>query len=485
MGASGGLSNGFDLREPDAEGEYAGGYGDLDVPFGASGEYSGYSPYSGSPQPYAQNAPEYVPPLTAKTPAAPPSSTGWNQPAPSYDPAADAYGSHGAGYVPPSDLSRGPASLAHAEISSSVVHAGEYVPGGSGQPLGVSAPEPLYSSEAGRAPYYWDQVERPRPVSLVARGARWAMTLALLCVSVFSFAYAGVSVYAASNLVYAPQVVATSTPADYKLAYQNISFVSRTDHVELQGWFIPGVTSKGALTDTRTIIVVHGTRENRADPGMGLLPLSAALAKHGFAVLAFDMRGSGLSQAAPLSLGYYEQRDVLGAVDFLLNGAMPYPKLGRPKVIGGWGVSMGAATLLLAAAQEPAIHAVVADSAYTDALPLLEREIPKRSGLPSWFTPGVLRAAQTLYAIDFTAVHPVDVVAKIAPRPILFIQGAADTYVPTSDMTALAQAAQQGSGAQVSTWLVPKAAHAQAYHVAGQAYVDKVVAFFTANLPVA
>jgi len=311
------------------------------------------------------------------------------------------------------------------------------------------------------------------------------MTLALLCVSVFSFAYAGVSVYAASNLVYAPQVVATSTPADYKLAYQNISFVSRTDHVELQGWFIPGVTSKGALTDTRTIIVVHGTRENRADPGMGLLPLSAALAKHGFAVLAFDMRGSGLSQAAPLSLGYYEQRDVLGAVDFLLNGAMPYPKLGRPKVIGGWGVSMGAATLLLAAAQEPAIHAVVADSAYTDALPLLEREIPKRSGLPSWFTPGVLRAAQTLYAIDFTAVHPVDVVAKIAPRPILFIQGAADTYVPTSDMTALAQAAQQGSGAQVSTWLVPKAAHAQAYHVAGQAYVDKVVAFFTANLPVA
>jgi fermentation-respiration switch protein FrsA (DUF1100 family) len=144
---------------------------------------------------------------------------------------------------------------------------------------------------------------------------------------------------------------------------------------------------------------------------------------------------------------------------------------------------MGAATLLLAAAQEPAIRAVVADSAYADALPLLEREIPKRSGLPSWFTPGVLRAAQIMYAINYSAIRPVDVIAKIAPRPILLIQGADDTYVPPSDMAALAEAASKGSGAQVESWLVPGATHVQSFHVAGKAYVDKVTAFFTTNLP--
>ena len=346
-------------------------------------------------------------------------------------------------------------------------------------------PSTSQSPNAGATPYFWDVVARPRPVSLLATLARWTITTALLFSALFSFAYAGVSVYVASNLAYAPQVVPTTTPKAYGLQYQTVEFPSRTDHIGLQGWFIPGVDPRGALTDARTIIVVHGIRANRTDPGMGLLAFSAALAKHGFAVLAFDMRGSGQSQAEPLSLGYFEQRDVLGAVDFLLNGALPFPKLGRPRVIGGWGVSMGAASLLLAAAKEPAIRAVVSDSAYTDALPLLEREIPKRSNLPSWFTPGVLRASQALYAIDFSAVRPVDVVAKIAPRPIYFIQGAADTYVPPADMTLLAQAAQRGTDARVSTWLVPNATHAQAYKVAGQKYVDNVVAFFTANLSVA
>ncbi len=359
------------------------------------------------------------------------------------------------------------------------------MPGGTGEPAWARPPEPPRSPIGAPAPYFWEIAARPRPVSRVATLARWTLTAVLLCASLLSFAYAGVSVYAASNLAYAPQVVPTSTPATYGLKYQPVKFSSRTDHVVLRGWFIPGVGPKGALTDARTIIVVHGSPDNRTDLGMGYLDLSAALAKHGFAVLTFDLRGTGQSQAEPLSMGYFEKRDVLGAVDFLLSGEQPYPNLGRPKAIGGWGVSMGAATLLLAAAQDTAIKAVVSDSAYSDALPLLEREIPKRSGLPSWFTPGVLRAFQALYAIDFAAVRPVDVVAKIAPRPIYFIQGAADTYVPTSDMNLLDQAAKQGSGARVSIWLVPNATHAQAFKVAGQKYVDNVVAFFTANLPVA
>jgi fermentation-respiration switch protein FrsA (DUF1100 family) len=161
---------------------------------------------------------------------------------------------------------------------------------------------------------------------------------------------------------------------------------------------------------------------------------------------------------------------------------MPYPDLGRPKAIGGWGVSMGAATLLLAAAQEPSIQAVVSDSAYADVLPILEREIPARAHLAPAFTPGILQAANVMYGIDFSAVRPEAVVARIAPRPILFIHGAADTYVPPDNMTMLAQAAQQAPNAHVQTWSVPNATHAQAFKVAGAAYVSRVVAFFKASL---
>lgn len=451
------------------QGGRPGGIDGFDAPFGSSGEYGPYGP---TPQgPYGQSAPEYVPPLTTKTPAA--------------------GGAWSGGYAPPQNYGRAPASLAHGQLSSSTVTAGEYVPGGSGAPLWEQAPAPAFTADASK-PYYWEEAARPPSVPLWATAARWALILALLLVAFMSSAYAGVSAYTASQLIYVPQVAPVGSPADFKMDYKSVQFPSRIDKkagvnvpVGLEGWFIPGIDTNGKETDARTIIVVHGTRANRTDPGVNLLKLSVALAKSGFAVLAFDMRGAGLSQAAPLSMGLYEQYDVLGAVDFLQTGTLPYPKLGRPKAIGGWGVSMGAATLLLAAAKEPAIRAVVADSSYSDILPILEREVPKRSGLPSWFTPGVLKAVDVMYGIDFSQVHPISVVASIAPRPIFFIQGEKDTYVPFSDLNALATTAQQGSGAQVTTWSVPNADHAQSYKVAGQEYVSRVTAFFTANLPVA
>lgn len=458
-----------------------GGYDGFDVPFGSSGEFGGYGPPPGANAGYAQNAPDYIPPLTGKTPAAlvgmggrPGASQGIGQ--------QDGYGAYGASPAAAPYAGDSPASLAHAGSSASTVSAGEYVPGGAGVPLWEQAPKPAFTASSGAQPYFWETAARARKVPLWATASRWLLTAALLLVSFFGAAYAGISAYAASTLVYAQQIPPQGSPADYKLDYKPVSFTSRTDHVALLGWFIPGLNAQGKETDARTIIMVHGTRTNRADTGVGMLPLEVALAKSGFAILAFDMRGTGLSQADPLSLGYFEQRDVLGAVDFLMAGVLPYPALGRPKAIGGWGVSMGAATLLMAAAQDKDIRAIVSDSAYSDAMPILQREIPKRSGLPGWFTPGVLKAVQVMYGIDFSKVRPVDDVATIAPRPILFIQGAADTYVPTSDMDALANAAQQGAGAQVSTWSVPNAKHAQAYHVAGQAYVARLVTFFNANL---
>src|SRR5947209_9459394 len=215
---------------------------------------------------------------------------------------------------------------------------------------------------------------------------RW-IVVALLIVSVIvTTAYTALSIYIATQLVYAPQKPIYATPASLSLQFKYVTFPSQVDQVQLKGWYIPGVLPDGTLTSQRTIIVVHGNRTNRADKDVGLLVLSGDLARHGFAVLAFDMRGTGESPPAPLSLGYFEQRDVLGSVDFLRSGPVPYPALGRTRIIGGWGVSMGAATLLLAAARETAIRAIVSDCAYADIIPILEREVPKGGHLPQMFT---------------------------------------------------------------------------------------------------
>jgi fermentation-respiration switch protein FrsA (DUF1100 family) len=304
---------------------------------------------------------------------------------------------------------------------------------------------------------------------------------------VLTFGYIGISSYIAEQLVYETPKPIVRTPASLGLGFASVSFPSRDDNISLKGWFIPGVLPDGRLTVDRVIVAVHGTRTNRESPGDHLLELTADLARHGFGVLSFDMRGMGESPPAPLSMGNLEQRDVLGAVDFLQTGRRPFPELGRPRIIGGLGISMGAATLLLAAAGEPAIHAVVSDSAFADAAPLLEREIPKRSvalvgRIPGVFAPSALAMARILYGVDLFDARPVDTIGRIAPRPLLLIHGAADDYVPISNFELLESAARAPAAARVTTWVVPQTRHAQAFKNTGPAYVARVVTFFDAAL---
>jgi pimeloyl-ACP methyl ester carboxylesterase len=235
----------------------------------------------------------------------------------------------------------------------------------------------------------------------------------------------------------------------------------------------------GRLTTQRTIIMLHGNGGNRMDPTVGILDLSAQLVRNGYAVLAFDQRGFGQSPDAPNSLGYSSQYDVLGAVDFLHSGPMPYPELGRPAHIAGWGVSLGSVSLMLAAAQEPSIEAIVADSPYPDMAPILEREIPKEGHLPSLITPGVLLADRILYGINFYGIRPVDVVAKIAPRPIYFIHGDHDDFNPPSNLAVMVQAANQAPNAHVTSWLAPGVFHhARSFKIHPAEYVQRLLAFY-------
>ena len=307
------------------------------------------------------------------------------------------------------------------------------------------------------------------------RKARKLLLALFIGLEVLILSYIGISFFVATQMVYAQPKAITETPAALGLTYRDVSFLSRQDHLLLRGWFMPGVLPNGQLTTERTIIMGHGLHDNREALDGGLLNLGAALIHKGFAILVFDFRGHGQSAPAPVSMGYYEQRDVLGAVDFLRSGPLPYPELGRPRAIGGWGISMGGATMLLAAAHEPAIRGVVADSAYAAFVPLLERN----ALIPGPAIPGVLFAMQMLYGINYNAVRPVDVVASIAPRPLFFIEGTSDGVVPPWNLNWLAAAAESVPDAHVQTWLVHGANHIQSYDVMGNVYVQRITAFFT------
>ena len=100
------------------------------------------------------------------------------------------------------------------------------------------------------------------------------------------------------------------------------------------------ISHHGRLTAQRTIIMVHGYPGNRETESVGMLAIANGFVHHDLAVLTFDLRAGGKSAPAPESMGYFEQCDVLGAVDFLQSGPLPYLELGRPQAIVGWWVSM-------------------------------------------------------------------------------------------------------------------------------------------------
>ena len=116
--------------------------------------------------------------------------------------------------------------------------------------------------------------------------------------------------------------------------FESISLTT-DDEVTLAGWYKP------PLNDA-VIILIHGAGGSRE----GLRPYAEMLARHGYGVLALDLRGHGASAGHTNRFGWQGTRDVGAAVDFLKTR-------GEVKAIGGLGSSLGGEVLLGAASAYP------------------------------------------------------------------------------------------------------------------------------------
>lgn len=257
------------------------------------------------------------------------------------------------------------------------------------------------------------------------------------------------------------------TPEQLGAKSEAVTFRSRTDEVELKGWFIPAEESD------RAIIILHGGFMNRADPYAKALPLSVDLARNGFNVLAFDQRGSGESDGDVYGLGYWEWRDALGALDYLKARGFQTAK------VGFLGFSTGAVIGIMAAARDPQVRALVSDGAFADLKDLLGIMFVRKTLLPKRLFTALLRPLEALTGIDSSAVSPEREIGCIKPRRIFFIHEQKDEMVPPDHPGRLHHAADN---AENPMWLVPDAGHVQAYSTHPTEYLSKVVTFFSEEL---
>ncbi len=285
-------------------------------------------------------------------------------------------------------------------------------------------------------------------------------------------AYAYVSYSMASSVTTPNRSMADEHPDDYGLPYEDVTFSPRGDEwagIDLHGWMI-------RATDSGTgpaVVVVHGLNSNRA--GDNALALAGRLYDVGYSVLLFELRGHGESDGDQVAAGYLERWDVLGAFDFLVSKGLP------PERIGVLGNSMGGATALLAAAEEPALRAVVTDSAFADLRDMIAQETARTTVFPEWivplFIPGMSLASSTLYGINIGAVVPERSAATL-DYPVLVIHGDADTRIPPEQGARIHAAAQLGS----ALWLVPGSDHVDAFMDWPEEYEERVDTYFRIHL---
>jgi fermentation-respiration switch protein FrsA (DUF1100 family) len=247
---------------------------------------------------------------------------------------------------------------------------------------------------------------------------------------------------------------------------EDISFTSAIDNVGISGWFF----NAHAAGPAPAVVLCHGIGTGRRE----CLPIALRFSAAGYNVLCFDFRAHGRSAGQFSSVGLHETNDVIGAVQYLKQR----PEV-DPKRIGVVGFSMGAVATIQAAAQCADIAAVVADSAYASFLEAVRYSFRLVARLPHFpIAPIAMHWARWIVHVDPSHLRPVDVIGRIAPRPILVTHGTLDEIVPLRHAYTLFKAAEEPK----ELWIVQGARHVEARDQDPDGYFERIEHFLSQAL---
>lgn len=239
------------------------------------------------------------------------------------------------------------------------------------------------------------------------------------------------------------------------------------DGTPLHAYYLTAVSP----TD-RTAVVVHGY----TDHPLGMLQY-AWLYHHklGCNVLLPALRFHGRSGGKAIRMGWLDRLDVKRWIE-----QVPTLFGGEQRVVVH-GLSMGAATTMMLSGEADlpsSVRCFVEDCGYMSVWEQFQKELKEDYHLPSF---PVLHAANLIcrlrYGWDFREASALDAVRR-CDRPMLFIHGANDHYVPTRMVYPL-HTAKQGDKA---LWLAPESGHADSFLDHPEAYTATVTAFVTRYL---
>jgi len=257
-----------------------------------------------------------------------------------------------------------------------------------------------------------------------------------------------------------PKIPVTRTPDGLGLGYEKVEFRA-SDGGKLSGWFIPA-----EIASSKTLILLHGFASNKED----MLMLSSFLHPR-YNLFLFDFRAHGESSGRWTSIGLYETRDCLGAINYL--------KKEKPEAsenLGVFGFSLGAAVAIMTLGQTKKIEAVVADSSYASFDRMVLAAYQQFAFMKRPLTFLARAIGKLFFKVDIAHIAPKEIVKNIK-IPILLIHGAEDRMIKPEDSQMIYE-----NCSRCELWLVKGAAHGQAWFIEPGQYQKRVLDFFEKHL---
>ncbi|MDV6379363.1 alpha/beta hydrolase [Sporosarcina sp. GW1-11] len=247
--------------------------------------------------------------------------------------------------------------------------------------------------------------------------------------------------------------------------FQEMDMTSK-DGLELKGYYLPAKQPTEKL-----VILTHGYLGHAKQMGLYGQYYYEEL---GFNIFMPNARGHSKSGGDYYGFGWPDRLDLIDWTKQLTE------KLGPKTEVVYHGLSMGAATVLMASGEQlpEQVKAIIADSPYQSVYQLFAYQMNRMFHLPAFpllDTMSVLTKVRADYSLkEADALNAV----KYATVPILYIHGNEDTFVPTDMTIELYEATKSDA----ELYLVDYANHGEAFVMDEAGYKSNVYSFLTSHL---
>ena len=238
--------------------------------------------------------------------------------------------------------------------------------------------------------------------------------------------------------------------------------LTSNDGLKLSAYYLPAKKEQH-----KTAIIAHGYMGQATD-----MPQYAKIYHDlGYNVLMPDARGHGKSEGDYIGFGWPERKDYVQWINKVLENN------GKSQEIVLYGVSMGAATVMMTSGEKlpDNVKAIIEDCGYSSVHDELAYQLDDMFSLPAFplmqVTSLVTKVRAGYFFGEANAVEQL----KKNQRPMLFIHGDEDTFVPFEMLDKVYRATKGPK----EKYVVKGAEHAEAYKTDPEKYQQVVQQFLS------